>query len=66
MQFFIILLKFKKISLKEKASTLDGVFSLSDDLENTFSINHLMEEENNLIEHEYNLLLSAIKNSLND
>jgi len=49
-----------------KHNDLDGIFSLSDDLENTFSINHLMEEENNLIEYEYNLLLSAIKNSLND
>lgn len=49
-----------------KHDDLDGVFSLSDDLENTFSINHLMEVENNLIEHEYNMLLSALKNNLND
>lgn len=49
-----------------KRNELDGIFSLSDDLENTYSLNHLMEEESNLIEEEHNLLLSAIKNNLNN
>lgn len=49
-----------------KHNDFDGIFSLSDDLENTFSLNHLMEEEYNLIEHEHNLLISAIKNNLTD
>jgi RNA polymerase sigma factor (sigma-70 family) len=49
-----------------KHNNIDGIFSLSDDLENTFSLNHLIEEECTLIEHEYNILLSAIKNELTD
>lgn len=51
---------------RSKRNELDGIFSLSDDLENTFSLNHLMTEENNLIQQEHNLLLSAIKNNLTE
>lgn len=49
-----------------KRNDFDGIFSLSDDLENTVSLNHVIEQENKFLEYEYNRLLSAIKNNLND
>lgn len=49
-----------------KRNDFDGLFSLSDDLENTVSINHLMEQENQFLEYEHNQLLFAIKNNLSD
>ena len=49
-----------------KRNDFDGIFSLSDDLENTVSLNHVIEQENKFLEYEYNRLLSAIKNNLSD
>ena len=49
-----------------KRNNFDGLFSLSDDLENTISLNHCIEQENKLIQYEHDKLLSAIKNNLSD
>lgn len=49
-----------------KLKDFDGIFSLSDDLDNTVSQNHLMEQEIKFLQHEHNQLLSAIKNNLSD
>ena len=49
-----------------KRNNFDGLFSLSGDIDNTVSLNHLIEHENKSLEYEHDQLFSAIKNNLSD
>jgi len=49
-----------------KRNNFDGLFSLSNDIDNTVSPNDYMEQENTFLQYERNQLLSAIKNNLSD
>ena len=54
------------VTMIVKRNNFDGLFSLSDDIDNTVSLNHLMEQERNFFQYQRNQLLYAIKNNLSD
>lgn len=54
------------LNIDDKRKDIDGLFSLSDDIECNASLCHDMENDSIILEYQHLKLLSAIKNDLSD